>query len=348
MTIGIDTSPLNNSLHKVRGSGFYLENLRKALLKYFPDQTYIFYSNPKKIPAADVIHIPYFQPYSITLPIIKKYKTIVTVHDLTPLVFPRHFPSGIKGKAKWLIQEILLSKCDGIITDSNSSKKDISMYTGIEEDKIKVIHLAASEEFKKKNISAQKRKELEEKYNLPGKFLLYVGDATWNKNLPNLVDAVKRINLNLVIVGKVFKDPPKEKNPWNEDIFKVVKMIDGDKRFTTVGFMPTNDLVSIYNLAHVLLMPSFYEGFGLPILEAMSCGCPVIATKMGSIPEVAGKSAIFVDPYKIENMTYEIMKIFSNNTIRNKLSEDGLNQAKKFSWKKTAEETVNFYERINQ
>ena len=350
MNIAIDVSPLKNTnllAHRVRGTGFYIENLKSSLLKYVPENKYTFFVRGEKLPKdIDLVHYPYFEPFFRTLPIIKKYKTVVTVHDLTPLIFPKYFPKGVKGAIKWQIQKLALRQADVIITDSESSKKDIVKLTGISRNKVRVVYLAASEMFKpNKNTLLLCR--IKVKYNLPEKFVLYVGDVTWNKNLPRLVEAVKKINVTLVMAGSALVQNDFDRsNPWNQDLLKVQKMVENDKRIRRLGFVPTEDLVSIYNLATVFAMPSLYEGFGLPILEAMSCGCPVVTTKEGSLKEIVGDAAYFVDAYSIDSIANGTGEVFFSSKVQNGLSEKGLVQAKKFAWKKTAEETTRVYKSV--
>jgi glycosyltransferase involved in cell wall biosynthesis len=356
MKVAIDVSPLQSG-HKVRGVGFYLEHLKKGLLEHFPDNEYIFFTDKEKIDKdVGIVHYPYFDPFFTTLPAFKKYKQIVTVHDLTPLIFPSHFPSGLKGRVSWLIQKHNLRRSDRIITDSESSKKDIVKLVGIPEDKVDVVYLAAAEEFKVIKSSSYKVIKSEEKpdnlqldnlrtkYKLPEQFVLYVGDVTANKNLPRLIKAIKEINLTLVMVGKSLAQKDFDRsNPWNKDLVEVNKLAEGDKRIIRLGFVPTEDLVALYNAATVFVMPSLYEGFGLPILEAMQSGCPVVTTKCGSLPEVAGDAAYYVDPYDINSIANGIGEVYFSEKLQKELQEKGLAQAKKFSWKLTAEETVESY-----
>jgi glycosyltransferase involved in cell wall biosynthesis len=351
MQIGIDISPLktgNFLQHRVRGTGFYLENLKKALLQYFPSNQYTFFTRTENLPNnLDLIHIPYFEPFFLTLPKENRIKKIVTVHDLTPLVFPSEFPSGIKGKIKWQIQKSRLRKISYIITDSESSKKDIVKFTGISSSKISVVYLAAGEHFKVIKSGDQRLKNVKDKYNLPDKFGLYVGDTTWNKNLPRIIQSFIKTCVPLYIIGKAVAEENFDKtNPWNKDLTKVQELIKTSNLINTLGFIPDEDLVCIYNLATFFAMPSLYEGFGLPILEAMVCGCPVITSKSGSIEEIAGSAAFFVDPYKESEIANGIKEVFENEKLRKELSEKGLAQTKKFSWKETAENTVKVYEKI--
>lgn len=356
MNIAIDISPLKSGhylQHRVRGTGFYLQNLQASLEKYYPENKYIYFNRgdllDRKI---DVVHYPYFEPFFLTLPLFSKNKMVVTVHDLIPLVFPENFKIGLKGELKWQVQKIALKNANAIITDSTSSKKDIVKHAGINDSKISVVYLAASEDFKIIHPSASSGSEfriqnLRKKYKLPEKFVLYVGDVTWNKNLPRLIEAVKKINAPLVLAGNALVQENIDlSNPWNKDFTKVLKLIDGDKRIIRLGFIPREDLVLLYNIATVFAMPSIYEGFGLPVLEAMNCGCPVVTSKEGSIPEVAGDSVFYINAYDCENIAKGIKVIYENKDIQERYSTKGLIQAKKFSWKKTAKATVKVYESI--
>lgn len=358
MNIAIDMSPLksgNYLQHRVRGTGFYLKNLRKSLEKYYPENIYVYFNKKDGLrDKVDVVHYPYFEPFFLTLPIFSRNKKIVTVHDLTPLVFPDHFKAGLKGKLKWEIQKRSLKRADGIITDSMSSKKDIVKFTGISENIISVVYLAAASEFKRindKGLPAGKAglviKDIRKKYGLPEKFVLYVGDATWNKNLPRLIHAASKINVPLVMVGKALIDEKFDRqNPWNKDLAEVQKLAGENKNVFRLGFVPSEDLISLYNVATVFVMPSIYEGFGLPILEAMSCGCPVVASAGGSLSEIVGKAGKYIDPYNIDNIAQGISEVFNNSSLREDLSNKGVSQSKKFTWRKTADGTMDVYKRV--
>ncbi len=351
MNIAIDVSPIQSEnllAHRVRGTGFYIKNLKKFLLQYYPENKYTFFTREQKIPEnTDIVHYPYFEPFFLTLPFLKKHKTIVTVHDLTPLVFKKYFPSGIRGKIKWNLQKMSLNSAKAIITDSQSSKKDIINFTDIKDEKTHVVYLAASEEFKKNKISNVKDQIFRKKYNLPNKFALYVGDVTWNKNLPRLIEAIKKIDIPLVMVGHALDEKDIEiKNPWNQDLAKVRTLTANDKNIFILGFIPQEDLVTLYNIATVFTMPSLYEGFGLPILEAMSCGCPVVTTKKGSLAEVAGDAAYFVDAYDVDSIASGIKKVFLGESVQGSLYKKGLIRARKFNWKKTIDDTILVYRKV--
>lgn len=348
MNIAIITPKAHSLSHRVRGSGFYIKSLSKSLLKYDKDNSYIFVSEGESIPKSiDLIHYSYFEPFFLTLPFFKNKKSAVTVHDLIPLVFPDFFPKGIRGSIKWEMQKRLIQNMDRIITDSNSSKNDIVKFLGVKKDRIRVIYLATSEEFKKLNLKNSEVEKIKKKYDLPPKFALYVGDVTWNKNLPRLLSATRKINITLVMVGSALANTKFDKsNPWNQDLVRVHEMSEEDKRIMKLGFVDKEDLVSLYNLATVFVMPSLYEGFGLPVLEAMSCGCPVVTSKEGSLKEVGEDAVYYVNPYDVNDIANGIGEVYFNPGLAKNFSDKGLAQAKKFNLKKFALETAKTYQSI--
>ncbi len=349
MKIALDVSPLQSG-HKVRGVGSYVTYLKKAILAYFPENEYIFFENKKDIPNnVDLVHYPYFDPFFLSLPLIKKHKTVVTVHDLIPLVFPDHFPAGLKGMLRWQIQKYNLRHVDALITQSEASKNDIMRIVAIPEEKISVAYLAADAVFKKNNITRVHKAEMRKKYKLPEEFLLYVGDVTWNKNIPLLLNAVKDINVSLVMVGKALvSENVDETNVWNNDIIEAQKLAKENSKVQRLGFLPADDLIALYNLATAFVFPSIYEGFGLPVIEAMQSGCPVITTREGSLEEVAGDAAYYFDGFSKESLSEVIMHVMHSKELRKELKEKGFAQAKKFNWRKTAEETMAVYQRALQ
>ena len=344
MHIALDISPLSTG-HKFRGTGFYTLHLKNALEKYFPENRYTFFTNKTEIPKdVDIIHYPYFDPFSFSVPFGNPKKTVVTVLDLTPIRFPNAFPAGIKGSLRWQAQKIALKRIAGILTDSHSAKKDIVDIVKVPFTKVAIAYLAAGEEFVVLKDKEKVKKNLQKQYNLPDKFALYVGDVTWNKNLPRLIDAAMAAEIPLVMVGKSLVNNDFDKiNAWNKDLITVQQKIENNKNILTLGFIPQEDLVGLYNSGTCFVMPSLYEGFGLPILEAMACGCPVITSKEGSLVEVAADAAYFIDAYNTENIAEGIKKVSEEPKLQQELSKKGLVNAKKFSWRKTAAETIQAY-----
>jgi len=365
MKIAINISPLK-SAHKYRGIGFYTKNLIEALKKYKPENEYIFFTRTANLPEnADLVHYPYFDVFNWTLPLFKKKPTVVTIHDLTPLVFPDNFPRGIKGEIKWRLQKFSLKNASAIITDSENSKKDIIKFAGFLKEKVHVISLSAAKEFRKLEIgncpvkrdpALREKLEITQKYQLPDVFVLYVGDINWNKNILGLIKAFSTIQLSnhlaikLVLVGKAFKNKELKET---QEIDELINQLGIKDSVLKLGFVSNQDLTAIYNLASVYCQPSFYEGFGLPCLEAMACGTPVIAANIAALKEVCGEAAIYVDPHNADEIASGILKVIKSGGLpagkagsnHQALIEKGLKQAKKFSWKKVAKETVEVYKR---
>lgn len=344
MKVAIDTSPLYN-LSKTRGIGIYTVNLIDALKK-LPGIEIEEINRGKFSSNVDILHYPYFDFFFLTLPLVKRKKTIVSIHDCTPLVFPQHYPPGIKGKIKFFVQKISLKNVSAVITDSYNSKKDIIKYLNVPEKKINVVYLACSEKFKQ-IVDAKILGDIRKKYSLPEEFVLYVGDVNYNKNLPGLVKGCRMAKMKLVWVGKHSKEV--KLTPHNieeKPLVEVNELIFGKDDVLRLGFVEEEDLSGIYSLATVYCQPSFYEGFGLQILEAMACKCPVVASNRSSIPEIADEAAVLIDPDNISQIADAIIKLRKNEQLRSKMGEFGLGQVKKFSWSKTAKETQKIYEKV--
>ncbi len=340
--IGFDISPLFTG-HEIRGVGFYTQRLLPEL-KQFREIEIKELKSKEEIEREgyDLLHVPYFSPYFFSLPSGNKKPLIVTVHDLIPLKYPDHYPPGIKASLRWFWQKRLLKKAAAIITDSRASKKDIIEILNYPAEKIKVIYLAAGKEFKK--IDSQILfKKIKEKHQLPDKFVLYVGDVNWNKNIPSLVKAGKILNIPLLIAGKqaVAEDFDKD-HPENKDLVWFQKEAKENNLIRPLGFVATDELVVLYNLATVYCQPSFDEGFGLPVIEAMACGCPVVSSDRGPLPEIIGKAGILVKPSP-EKLAKGIKKAIKEKET---LITLGLKKAKEFSWQKTAKRTLSVYTQV--
>ena len=345
---------LLKSGHKDRGIGFYTSNLLENL-KNDPQVKIQEFTNLSEIKDADVVHYPWFDFFFHTLPINKKFKTIVTIHDVIPLLFPEHYPTGLKGKYNFILQKLALRGCKQIITDSSVSKIDISKYLNSNDKKISVIHLAANENFKMQ--SDTKLIHAKRKYNLPNRFILYVGDANWVKNLPFLIEGFNRLSklsdfsdVKLVLINGVFlKNLEHIDHPELKDLKKVnelIKKYDLTGKILKPGDLDLDELISFYNLATVYVQPSLYEGFGLPILEAFRCGTPVLSSNRGSLVEVGGNAALYFDPAKTDQFTSLLIDIISDKSLQNKISKLGLKRAAKFSWDKVADETKKIYSKV--
>ncbi|MDO8639252.1 MAG: glycosyltransferase family 1 protein [Candidatus Daviesbacteria bacterium] len=327
-----------------------LENLKKD-----PEIDIQEFTEISEVKEADIIHYPWFDFFFHTLPINKKFKTVVTIHDVIPLMFPEHYPVGLKGKYFFLLQKLALKNCKRIITDSDISKADISKYLKQEEKKISVVHLAANENFKIQTDT--KLIHIKRKYHLPERFILYVGDGNWVKNIPFLIEGFKELSkindfsdVALVLINGVFlKNLENIDHPELKDLKKVNELIkynNLEDKVIKPGDLDLDELISFYNLATVYVQPSLYEGFGLPILEAFRCGVPVLSSNRGSLMEVGGNAATYFDPTKMDQFVSLLMEVLENKSLRDKLSKLGFQQAEKFSWEKVIDETKKVYSEV--
>lgn len=351
--VALDISPLKNA-NRFRGVGFYTKNLTENLKKvigknkqfsHFQIKLINKQFNNSTIEQLSLIHYPYFDIFFSTLP-KKRKPTVVTVHDLIPLVFPEHYPPGIRGRLNWAKQKKGLQRVDAIITDSQNSKKDIVRLVGYLPEKIFVIYLGVGKNFKK--ISNEKAKlAVKKKFCLPEKFVFYVGDVNWNKNVPGLVGACQKAGVPLVIAGKqAVSQNYNRAHPENQDLVWLQKEAKKDPNIRLLGFVEDKDLPVLYNLASLYCQPSFYEGFGMPVVEAMACGTPVVLAKTGSLPEIGQDAVLYFDPYKESSLVQALEAVLENKDLASKLSTRGQGQAKKFSWQKCAKETLRKYQEV--
>ncbi len=343
MKIAFCVSPLFNS-HSVRGIGAYTKNL----LKYLKQNSGLHiqeFSDINEVKIADIVHYPFFDLFQRSLPIPKKIPTVVTIHDVIPLTNPTAYPPGIKGAFNNYLQKLSLKNVAAIITDSVSSKEDIIKYVKVSAEKIYPIALAPTSHFRKIN-RTEELKRVKDRYHLPGKFALFTGNVNWNKNLLNLSEAALKAKIDLVLIGKGFEEKNNLDHPEMKSFKNFLNLYSNNPKVHILGFVKDEDLVAITNLANVVLMPSFIEGFGLPILEAQICGVPVITSNTSSMPEVAGYGALLVDPKSVEGISQAISKIMEGNKLSESLIVEGLKNVKKFSWKKVAQETIEVYGKV--
>lgn len=345
--IAISVTPTQNS-NLQRGVGFYTQRLINSLeliIKQNPNyknfQINLFDQNNFDVSKYDLIHYPYFDVFQPTLSIFKR-PTIVTVHDLIPLSFPKHYPVGIKGKINWLKQKSQLKKADYIITDSISSRFEILKHLKYREDHIFPIYLAADSSFGP--IDKITAKSLTKNLNLPNKFVLYVGDVNWNKNLDSLALSCIKLDYPLVVVGSTAATNHIIPHPWTKclQIFKDLQSKHPQLILTT-GYLPNNELNAVYNLATIYCQPSYAEGFGLPLLEAMQSGCPVIYSQTSSLPELTNYLGLFFDPYNKLELQKCLKKMWTDQELRQTTKVEGLKKAKIFSWENTAIQTLEVY-----
>jgi len=333
-----------------RGVGFYRSNL-VAALENFPEVE-IAENNP------DLVHYPFFDLFYSTLPGKLTRPTVVTIHDLTPLVLSKFYPQGIRARLTLAAQKRALKAVAAILTDSLSSKNDLVKHFNLQPEKVFVTPLAADPAYSEKP-STSFIKNVKEKYHLPDKFLLYVGGVNPNKNLVRLARAAISLNFPLVLVGSEFIAPPVETfslkkllglqrvHPEIRQFNKLKEIISGNPPFFTLGFVPTADLNVIYRLASLYVQPSLYEGFGLPLLEAMSAGSLIVSSNAGSLTEIIPAESIILDPANqssIEKAISDALALPAKEKAR--LIKLGREKAKEFSWEKTAKATLAVYQKV--
>ncbi|MGG7209096.1 glycosyltransferase family 4 protein [Clostridium baratii] len=269
-------------------------------------------------------------------------KKVITLHDIIPLRMPetvsdrylRIFNDEMPG---------ILKNCDGIITVSEFSKKDISEEFNYPLDKIFVTPLAAEPIYKPMSKCSCKQK-LKVKYGLTSDFILYVGGFSPRKNILGLIEAfalipkIERKTTKLVIIGK--------KGPSYDIYLKRARQLKIEKDIIFTGFVPLEDLPIFYNASEMLVYPSFYEGFGLPPIEAMACGTPVITSNVTSIPEVCYNSAILVDPKNTDELAFAMKRVLNDSLLVLTMVKKAIVRSRSFSWRKTAINTVKAYESI--
>lgn len=371
MTIYVDISA---AVHSRAGLGRYAESLAHALVRQDPDRFALFYNHAGDPRLAHGLEglprrsVPLgYKPWRMAvwlgqlagigfdrlLPDAKLYHatehllmplrrvpTVLTVHDLIYKLFPRHH----KRLNYWFLNAampLFVRRADAVIAISESTKRDLIEHYGTPAEKVSVVHEAAASHFQP--ATPYTVHQVRREYQLPDRFLLTVGTIEPRKNLARLLEALVRLrvddsHLHLVVVGT---------RGWlYEDFFQRIEELGLKDVVHFPGYVLDADLPAIYSAADVLVMPSVYEGFGLPVLEAMACGTPVASSSASSLPEVGGDAARYFDPMNVDEMVETLRRVLSDEELREGMSATGLKQAKKFSWERAACETMAVYERV--
>ena len=284
----------------------------------------------------DLLHSPDFIP-----PAFGYGRSVITVHDLNFLYYPRFLTAESRRyyneQIEWAVR-----RADHILADSQATEADLTSLLDVASDKITVVHLAADESFQP--LPESTARQVVAQHELRPGFLLFVGTLEPRKNVPGLLRAYRMLlderitDEPLVLVGG--------KGWLYEEIFDRVEALDLGTHVRFLHGVPDADLPGFYNAASVLAMPSFYEGFGLPALEAMSCGTPVVAADRASLPEVVGDAASLVDPESPEDLAEALKRILTEDSERERMRKAGLEQADGFSWERVARETQAVYEEV--
>jgi glycosyltransferase involved in cell wall biosynthesis len=370
MRIAIDARKLRDF-----GIGTYIRNILTELSRLDRENEYVVLCRPDDVEAGDILGrnfrmVPEPAPtYSVSeqiripmalareavhllhephyvLPPLVRCRSVVTIHDCIHLMFPQYLPSKLahvyaKG-SMWSAAR----KANRILTVSEASKRDILRFFDVPPDKVAVIHNAIDERFLAP-ADPQRMDLVRQRYQLDHPFVLYVGNIKPHKNIERLIDAFGRArsrglpdDVKLVIIGdEISKYPALRQSVHKHKL---------DKHVRFLGFQPMETLAAFYRLARVFVFPSLYEGFGLPPLEAMACGTPVVTSNVSSLPEVAGGAALLVDPYDAEAIAAGICQALTDEPLRRDLIARGHDRARSFSWAQSVKKIHEIYLQVAQ
>ncbi len=348
------------------GSGQYTRNLLETLAKVDPTNEYLLISPgpshpipniqypisnwaklwfeqisfPRACRHLDLAHVPYFAP-----PLFPTVPTVVTIHDLIPLILPAYRGSPL---IRWYTRLVAVAarRAKAIITVSQASQRDIVRYLHVPPERVHVTYEAASEAFQPLEDETQLA-AIRQKYGLPERYLLYLGGFDQRKNVPVLLRAFallarRQSQARLVIAGQL----PTRDSPLFPDPRRLTKELGLDDKVVFTNWVPEEDKPALLSGATAFVFPSLYEGFGLPAIEALACGTPVIASNRASLPEVVGDGGILVEPADVEALAEAMEMFLVDEALRNEWRQKALAQATKFSWEQTAQETLAVYRKV--
>lgn len=288
-----------------------------------------------------------FSPCTYLLPAINIiFPSVIIVYDITaflPQIKDTHKMTTRIREKYFLKLAMFNSKFIAAISDS--TKNDLLKYFKVKSDKIFILPGAADARFKSINREDNQAVKILEKYKIRGKYILSVGTLEPRKNILRTIEGYRRLlkdnifsEYKLVIVGK--------KGWFYENIFNEVKKINLEDKIIFAGYVADEDMIYLYSGAACFVYPSLYEGFGLPVIEAMACGCPVVTSNISSLPEVGGEAALYVNPYDIDEISAAIERILSDEKLSDEMRSKGLKQAENFSWEKSTQKLLNIFEVI--
>jgi glycosyltransferase involved in cell wall biosynthesis len=366
--IGIDARKLHDF-----GIGTYIRNLLRHLARLDSQTEFVIFCRPEDRDAlaavgenfrpvpetsgnysiAEQVRIPWalkrervtlFHAPHYVLPPLVRCRSVVTIHDVIHLMFPQYLPNRIAfSYAKWSITQAA-QRATRVMTVSESSKRDILRFVDTEPDKIDVIYNAYDERF-----AMEPREEdvvrVRERYQLTDEFVLYAGNVKPHKNLERLIDAFALVrkrgldHLKLVLIGdEISKYTALRRAVHQHQLHNYVRFL---------GYLPEETLAVMYRLAGVFVFPSLYEGFGLPPLEAMASGTPVVTSNVSSLPEVAGDAAVLVDPYDPQAIADGIYRVLTDEKLRRALIHKGIARAGQFSWEQSVRRVRRIYGEVS-
>ncbi len=285
----------------------------------------------------------FFIPNLNFIALSKKCQKIITIHDLSYEISPHFFSHKRQWWHKIINPRQLIANCDKIIAVSQNTKNDLINLYKIPDTKIKVINSGIDQQlYKKIEKDDYHFAEITKRYQLPKQFIFFLGTLEPRKNVESLIEAFNQLkkrpefkNLELVLAG--------EKGWHYQNIFKLIEKSPYKKQIKYLGYIPKAEKPYLYNLAELFIFPSYYEGFGLPALEAQACGTPIIASLNSSFPEILADSAFLVASDNLTELSQAISQVLSQPELKQNLIHKGFENAKRFSWAKTAEQTLKLF-----
>jgi glycosyltransferase involved in cell wall biosynthesis len=325
-----DLDELPGNFHEVRV--MHPENTLKG---------YFEFRNALKNHRCDVLHVPHLMGVPQYLPC----PYVVTVHDLLDYMYRNH-ASGLRRTANFYFTKHVLTHAARIFAVSNFTKKDVERLFGIPEERVEVVYNAIDERFRQGHATDADRQFIAERYQVNYPFILYTGRISPHKNVARIIEAFAALktelekveqyaDLKLIIIGdEVSRHPDLRRT--------VIKSgVQNDVRF--LGFLPIDVLRIFYDAAKVFVFPSLYEGFGLPPLEAMALGTPVVTSNTSSLPEVVGNAAVLVNPENIFDIARAVHRVLLDKALREKLKQRGYEQTQRYSWEVSVERIRRVY-----
>jgi glycosyltransferase involved in cell wall biosynthesis len=287
---------------------------------------------------ADVIHVPYW-----AAPLAARAPVVVTIHDLIPVLLPA-YRGGTLGAAYTDLVSLSARRANLVLTDSQASRRDIIQHLRLAPSRMETIYLAADDRYHSER-DPQVQERLRQRYTLPARYLLYMGGFDLRKNVTCIVEAFAQAELpgvDLVVAGKL---PPAD-TTFTPDPRRIAREMGILSQVCFPGWVDEPDAPALYSGAIAFVFPSCYEGFGLPPLEAMACGTPVIVANTSSLPEVVGEGGLCVDPQDVTSLSQAMRAIALDSALREQLSQAALARAGTFSWQQTAQATLDAYRRV--
>lgn len=302
--------------------------------KYSPLATLEF-RRLEKLDKLDLFHCPFYAPPLLNCPVV------VTVHDLIPFLFPIYpWPKQKMVRAGY---RMMAKRAAHLVADSHCTATDLQKILDVSPDRISTVYLAAEREIFRPWGTTDDEQRLQQKLGVQKPFAIVANAHNWRtKNLTSALQSLEiaqkeaDVKFQIVMYGPL--NGPKE---LSSDLARKLNL-------HSLGYVESNDLAALFRHAHAFVMPSLYEGFGLPLVEAMSCGCPVIASDCGSLPEIAGGGAQCFDAFDIHAMANALIKLLRNSEELQQKRSDALRRAADFSWDKAAQETISVYHHVNR